>query len=121
MSEQATAGEGAAEPRKTVKCVVWDLDNTVWGGVIGEDGLGGLVLGGSPAGEAFTDFQDYLRDLGRRGLVLAVCSKNNPEDARLPFERHPEMRLGLQDFVAFDWGRRVAVTPALSVTVRLTE
>lgn len=84
------------------KVVVLDLDNTLWGGVIGEDGLGGIELGGTPAGEAYVDVQEYVRALTARGLVLAVCSKNNPEDARLPFEQHPDMRLTLADFVAFE-------------------
>ncbi len=86
------------------KVVVLDLDNTLWGGVIGEDGLGGIVLGGGAEGEAYADFQTFLRGLRRRGIVLAVCSKNQPADARLPFERHPEMRLALDDLVAFEAG-----------------
>nr|WP_241744257.1 HAD-IIIC family phosphatase [Cellulosimicrobium arenosum] len=84
------------------KVLVLDLDNTLWGGVVGEDGLGGIVLGNGPAGEAFAEFQTYLASLRRRGLLLAVCSKNNPADARLPFEKHPEMRLRLDDIVAFE-------------------
>ncbi len=84
------------------KVVVLDLDNTLWGGAIGEDGLGGIVLGDGAVGEAFTAFQTYVGSLRRRGLVLAVASKNNPEEAQLPFRSHPEMRLTLADFVAFE-------------------
>jgi FkbH-like protein len=84
------------------KVLALDLDNTLWGGVVGEDGLGGIVLGNGPAGEAFAAFQAYLVSLRQRGLLLAVCSKNNPADARLPFERHPEMRMHLDDVVAFE-------------------
>jgi FkbH-like protein len=84
------------------KVLVLDLDNTLWGGVIGEDGLGGIVLGGGPEGEAFVDLQRYVRELSRRGIVLAVCSKNSPDDARLPFGRHPDMQLTLDDFVVFE-------------------
>ncbi|MBD5788011.1 HAD-IIIC family phosphatase [Cellulosimicrobium terreum] len=84
------------------KVVVLDLDDTLWGGVIGEDGLGGIVLGDGPAGEAYVAFQEYVSSLRRRGLLLAVCTKNNPDDARLPFQRHPEMRLTLDDVVAFE-------------------
>ncbi|MCB7137039.1 HAD-IIIC family phosphatase [Cellulosimicrobium marinum] len=84
------------------KVVVLDLDNTLWGGVVGEDGVGGLVLGDGPAGEAFAAFQAYAASLRTRGLLLAVCSKNNPADARAPFEQHPEMRLRLDDLVAFE-------------------
>jgi FkbH-like protein len=87
---------------KTAKCLVLDLDNTLWGGVVGDDGPDNLVLGeGDGTGEAFKAFQAYVRQLRSRGLLLAVCSKNEPENARAPFERHPEMVLGLDDFVAF--------------------
>lgn len=85
----------------TAKCVALDLDGTLWGGVIGEDGMNNLRLGGANAGEAFVAFQQYLRELKRRGVLLAVCSKNNEADARLPFESHPEMVLRLEDISAF--------------------
>ena len=76
------------------KCLVLDLDNTLWGGVIGDDGLEGIVLGqGSALGEAFVAFQDYARELSRRGVILAVCSKNDEANALEPFEQHPEMVL----------------------------
>ena len=76
------------------KCLVLDLDNTLWGGVIGDDGLEGIVLGqGSALGEAFVAFQDYARELSRRGVILAVCSKNDEANALEPFEKHPEMVL----------------------------
>jgi FkbH-like protein len=82
--------------------LVCDLDNTLWKGVIGEDGLAGIKAGpGSPEGEAYADFQRYIRDLKERGIVLAVCSKNNPEDARAPFREHGGMVLGLDDFAVF--------------------
>jgi FkbH-like protein len=83
------------------KCVVLDLDNTLWGGVIGEDGLDGIKLGHGVDGEAFVAFQKYLLRLKEKGVVLAVCSKNNEEEARLPFERHPEMRIKLDDLALF--------------------
>ena len=63
---------------KARKCLVLDLDNTLWGGVIGDDGMDGIVLGqGSPLGEAFLALQDYAREQARRGVILAVCSKND--------------------------------------------
>ena len=66
------------------KCLVLDLDNTLWGGVIGDDGLAGLVLGnGDAAGEAFLAFQRHVQALSRRGVILAVCSKNDPANAML--------------------------------------
>lgn len=84
------------------KCVVLDLDNTLWGGVIGDDGLGGIRLGqGNAEGEAYLAFQDYLKALKKRGILLAVCSKNTDSVAREVFERHPEMRLRLDDISCF--------------------
>lgn len=85
----------------TSKCLALDLDGVLWGGVIGEDGLAGIQLGGGPAGEAFVGFQRYLQSLARTGVLLAVCSKNNPEDAVLPFRQHPEMVLREQDIAVF--------------------
>ncbi len=83
------------------KCLVLDLDNTLWGGEIGEDGLGGIDLGATASGEAFLDFQRYIRSLRNRGIILAVCSKNNLDDAETPFREHPEMALHRDDFSAF--------------------
>jgi FkbH-like protein len=84
------------------KCLVVDLDNTLWGGVIGDDGLGGIRLGqGSAVGEAFSAFQAYLKGLSRRGVLLAVCSKNEERIAQTPFTEHPDMLLALDDFVSF--------------------
>jgi len=83
------------------KCLVVDLDGLLWGGVIGEDGVGGIVLGGAGVGEAFTEFQRYLKSLKKRGVLLAVCSKNNEEDAKAPFTQHQEMSLRLEDFALF--------------------
>lgn len=83
------------------KCVILDLDNTLWGGVVGDDGLDGIVLGNGPAGEAFVDFQKFLLKLKRRGVMLAVCSKNEEETAKEPFLSHPDMQLKLDDVVIF--------------------
>ena len=84
------------------KCLVIDLDNTLWGGVIGDDGLGGIRLGeGGAEAESFKAFQQYLRDLKNRGVLLAVCSKNTDAIARSPFLEHPDMVLRLEDFAAF--------------------
>jgi len=84
------------------KCLVMDLDNTLWGGVIGDDGLGGIRLGqGDGEGEAYQSFQRYVRDLGRRGVILAVCSKNEEHIAREVFEKHTEMVLRLSDIACF--------------------
>jgi FkbH-like protein len=84
------------------KCLILDLDNTLWGGVVGDDGLENLVLGqGSAEGEAFLAFQRYALTLKARGIVLAVCSKNNHDTAEGVFLRHPEMILRRDDIAAF--------------------
>ena len=86
----------------TKKVLALDLDNTLWGGVIGEDGLNGIVLGPpSGRGEAFQAFQRYILELKERGILLAVCSKNNLEDAQLPFLKHDATVLRLEDFAIF--------------------
>ena len=86
---------------KSKKCLVLDLDNTLWGGVIGDDGVQDLILGKDhPVGEAFLDFQRYVKDLQRRGVILAVCSKNDAENAKEGFS-HPDSVLKLEDFSAF--------------------
>ncbi|OAN49177.1 hypothetical protein A6A04_03420 [Paramagnetospirillum marisnigri] len=92
----AGAAKGLAK-----KCLVLDLDNTLWGGVIGDDGVEGIRLGNGADGEAFADFQDYVRALKARGIILTVCSKNEEANAREPFERHPDMRLSLDDVAVF--------------------
>ena len=86
------------------KVVVTDLDNTLWGGVVGETGASGIKLGDDAAGRPFLAYQRYLKQLADRGCVLAVSSKNNPEDAREPFDSNPMMRLKLEDFAAFEAG-----------------
>jgi FkbH-like protein len=84
------------------KVLVLDLDNTLWGGVIGDDGLDGIELGStSPRGEAFRAVQSYVASLKDRGVLLAVCSKNDHARAVEAFEQHPEMVLRMTDFVAF--------------------
>jgi FkbH-like protein len=86
---------------KSKKCLVLDLDNTLWGGVIGDDGVQNLILGRDhPVGEAFLDFQRYVKDLQRRGVILAVCSKNEIENAKEGFS-HPDSILKVEDFSAF--------------------
>lgn len=87
------------------KCVVLDLDNTLWGGVIGDDGINNIQIGELGAGRTFSDFQHWLKELKKRGILLAVCSKNNEDTAKEPFLNHPDMVLRLDDFAAFiaDW------------------
>jgi FkbH-like protein len=84
------------------KVLMLDLDNTLWGGVIGDDGMEGIEIGDtSPRGEAFKAFQTYILSLTERGVLLGVCSKNDFENAIEPFRRHPEMVLREEHFVAF--------------------
>lgn len=89
----------------TRKCVVVDLDNTLWGGIVGEDGVAGVQLGPDAPGNAFVAFQRELERLWRRGVLLAICSKNNEDDALAVFERHPGMALTLSHFACrrIDW------------------
>lgn len=114
----------AARYGRSAKCLVLDLDNTLWGGVIGDDGLNGVVLGqGSAEGEAFVSFQRFARDLSKRGVILAVCSKNDESNAAAPFEKHPEMILRRSDIASFyaNWEdkatniRRIAESLAIGV------
>ena len=84
-----TAAVLAADVGLAARCLVLDLDNTLWGGVLGEDGLDGIVIGEGPDGEAYTAFQEYARALRARGIVLAVASKNDLEDARRAFIDSP--------------------------------
>jgi FkbH-like protein len=87
---------------RSAKCVVVDLDNTLWGGVVGDDGVDGIAIGqGDPVGEAFLAFQQYLLGLKQRGILLTVSSKNELANALAPFELRPEMALRRTDFVAF--------------------
>ena len=78
---------------KGLKCVALDLDNVLWGGTIGDDGLEGIRLGELGEGEAFVQFQTWLKELNARGIVLAVCSKNDEAKALEPFRKHTDMVL----------------------------
>jgi FkbH-like protein len=92
---------GAVRGRSS-KCLVLDLDNTLWGGVIGDDGLEGIQLGqGTTMGEAYVSFQRYALSLARRGIILAVCSKNDEINALEPFNKHPDMVLKRSDIACF--------------------
>lgn len=92
------------------KCLILDLDNTVWGGVIGDDGLEGIQLGhGLGIGKAFTEFQMWVKKLKQRGIIICVASKNNEETAKEPFEKHPDMVLKMDDIAVFqaNWETKV--------------
>lgn len=86
---------------KLKKCLILDLDNTMWGGIIGDDGIENIQLGGLGIGKAFTEFQYWMKKLKERGIILAVCSKNTESVAMEPFEKHPDMVLRLDDIAVF--------------------
>ena len=100
---------------KSRKCLVLDLDNTIWGGVVGDDGVEGIVLGqGDPTGEAFLAVQRTALALRDHGVVLAVCSKNEQEMAREPFREHPDMLLAEED-IADKASNLEAIAEALNI------
>ncbi|MBP2618672.1 HAD-IIIC family phosphatase [Chryseobacterium jejuense] len=86
---------------KFKKCLILDLDNTTWGGIIGDDGLEKIQIGSLGIGKAFTEFQYWVKALQKRGIILAVCSKNDEDKAKEPFEKHPDMVLKLDDIAVF--------------------
>ena len=92
----------AAARGRARKCLIVDLDDTLWGGTIGDDGIEGIRIGpdGGAVGEAYASFQGWIKALTNRGIALAVCSKNSADLAREPFERKAGMVLKLEDFVA---------------------
>jgi FkbH-like protein len=106
----------AASLGLTRKVLAVDLDNVLWGGVAGEVGVGGIELGEDGLGLAYQDLQDELRKLAAAGVVLAVCSKNNPSDVDAIFEAHPAMRLGRDDFAAIraNWDDKASNLRALA-------
>ena len=90
----------AAIKGKVKKCLVLDLDNTLWGGIVGEDGLEGIKIGNTFPGNCYQDFQKSLLDLYHRGIVLCLCSKNNEADALEVINNHPDMILRPKHFSA---------------------
>jgi FkbH-like protein len=94
----------------TKKCIVVDLDNTLWGGIVGEDGFDGIRLGHQPPGNAFIEFQKYLKALSQRGILLAINSKNNFDDAIQVIREHPFMILRENDFscIKINWNNKAS-------------
>ena len=87
---------------KFKKCLILDLDNTVWGGVVGDDGWENIQVGhGLGIGKAFSEFQQWVKKLKNRGFIVCVCSKNDEDKAKEPFEKNPEMVLKLEDISVF--------------------
>lgn len=96
----------ARQSQPTPKCVVLDCDNTLWGGVIGEDGIGGIALGSNFPGSGFQEFQRVLKSLKNRGVLLAIASKNNPKEVDDVFAQHDDMVLTADDIAVWrvNWG-----------------
>ncbi len=120
VSKQDLAKLIAAFSGRVRKCLVLDLDQTLWGGVIGDDGVSGINVDPEhPLGEAFLAFQAYVKKLKERGVLLAVCSKNDEETARLPFAEHGGMLLKMGDFVAFqaNWDDKATNLMRISKTL----
>ncbi len=87
--------------KKLQKCLILDLDNTTWGGVIGDDGMEGIEIGSLGMGKAFSELQLWALELKKRGIILCICSKNTESIAKEPFEKHPDMKLRLSDISVF--------------------
>jgi FkbH-like protein len=94
---------------KEKKCLILDLDNILWGGLIGDDGIEKIQIGHLGIGKAFSDFQYWIKQLKERGIILAVCSKNSESTAKIVFENHPEMILRLDDIAIFiaNWNNKI--------------
>lgn len=92
------------------KCIVLDLDNTLWGGIVGEDGYDGIKLGPKSPGSAYIEFQRHLLSLHHRGIILAINSKNNPDDAFKVIREHPYMVLREENFacVKINWNDKIS-------------
>ncbi|MET3528136.1 HAD-IIIC family phosphatase [Phenylobacterium koreense] len=107
---------------KARKCLVLDLDNTCWGGVIGDDGLENIRVGGGGAGgDSFLSVQRMALELKARGVILAVSSKNEDETARLPFREHPDMLLKESDIAVFqaNWNDKASNLEAIAAKLEI--
>ena len=105
----------------TKKCLVLDLDNILWGGIIGEDGLGSIKLGPTPEGSPFFEFQKYVLSLYQRGVILAINSANNPEDALEVFRKHPYMILKEEHFasIKINWDDKISNMKAIAEEIEI--
>jgi FkbH-like protein len=91
----------AATMGRIKKCIILDLDNTLWGGIVGDDGVDKIQIGGLGIGKAFTEFQYWIKKLQQRGIIVCICSKNTESIAKEAFEKHPDMILRLTDIAVF--------------------
>lgn len=101
---------------KRKKCLVLDLDNTLWGGVLGEDGIDGIKIGGDYPGKAFLYWQEALLELSKSGVILTVCSKNNEQDVLEVWDRNPYIKLKKEHFAAYriNWTDKATNIKALA-------
>ncbi|MFW9958139.1 MAG: HAD-IIIC family phosphatase [Candidatus Odinarchaeota archaeon] len=106
---------------KTKKCIVLDLDNTLWGGIIGEDGLEGIKLGNTAPGIEYVEFQKTLLSLYNRGIILAICSKNNYDDVVKVFREHPFQILKEEHFAALriNWQNKAVNLEELAAEINI--
>ncbi|MBI5540026.1 MAG: HAD-IIIC family phosphatase [Bacteroidia bacterium] len=106
---------------KRKKCLILDLDNTLWGGVLGEDGIHGIKLGNSYPGNSFVDFQKAILEANKNGIILAICSKNNESDVFEAFEKHPQMILKRSNFSAYriNWNNKAANIAELATELNI--
>ena len=107
---------------KTKKCLILDLDNTLWGGVVGDEGYDGIQLDPNNAvGEAYRYFQAYVLELKKRGVILAVCSKNDEKNAKEPFEKNENMVLQMDDISCFlaNWDDKVTNIKRIAKTLNI--
>ena len=115
-SKYVIAAEGAAK-----KCIVLDCDNTLWGGIVGEDGVGGILLDQNHPGSYFLQFQRDLLNLKSQGVLLAICGKNNEDDVVSAFRDNGNMLLSEQDFAAMqvNWDLKVENIKKISQELNL--
>jgi len=108
---------------KSYKCLILDLDNTLWGGILGEDGVFGVKLGHNFVGEEYQFFQRAIKEIKKKGIVLCICSKNNYSDVVDIFSQNPEMCLSLDDFVIkkINWERKDINIKNISVELGISE
>ena len=105
------------------KCIALDLDNTLWGGIVGEDGFNGIKLGPTPPGNAYMEFQRSLLALNQRGIILVINSKNNVDDALEVIRKHPHMILREENFasIRINWNDKVSNMKEIAEVLSITE
>src|SRR5207253_2523769 len=111
----------AAETRSPKKCIVLDADNTLWGGIIGEDGIEGIALGEDFPGSAFRAFQKHLLYIKKKGVLLAIASKNNEKDFFEVLDKHDAMVLRRADIAVFQvhWDSKVDSLRRIAETLNI--